>query len=145
MSTHPVDTKYTAEDWEGFQELVAASDIQDKDVILRVLSMYQDPEEREQQIKNISSAFRELADGILPQLRRARMTINYDLIGRDDEQIKEQIKDDASKLNVEELLYGATLYDNDMNRLEKPTRRPPDLSQRCPQFQQRGHDGVCQG
>ena len=108
----PVDTKYTAEDWEGFQQLVAASNIQDKDVILRVLSMYQDPEEREQQIKNISAAFRELTDGILPQLRRSRITINYELIGRDDDQIQQQLKDDASKLSVEELLYAATLYDN---------------------------------
>ena len=108
----PLDTKYTAEDWEGFQELVSASNIQDKEVILRVLSMYQDPEEREQQIKNISSAFRELADGILPQLRRARMTINYDVVGRSDEQIKDQLATDASKLSVEELLYAATLYDN---------------------------------
>ena len=110
----PIDAKYTAEDWEGFQELVAASDIQDKDVILRVLSMYQDPEEREQQIKNISVAFRELTDGILPQLRRARMTINYLLIGRDDEQILAQMKSDASKLSLEEILYGATLYDDDL-------------------------------
>ena len=114
----PVDTKYTAEDWEGFQQLVAASDIQDKDVILRVLSMYQDPEEREQQIKNISVAFRELADGILPQLRRARMTINYELIGRDDEQILAQMKEDASQLSLEELLYGAVLYEDDMTGAE---------------------------
>ena len=114
----PVETKYTAEDWEGFQELVAASDIQDKDVILRVLSMYQDPEEREQQIKNISVAFRELTDGILPQLRRARMTINYLLIGRDDEQILAQMKSDASQLSLEEILYGATLYDNDLDSSE---------------------------
>ncbi len=108
----PVDVKYTAEDWEGFQELVAASDIQDKDVILRVLSMYQDPEEREQQIKNISAAFRDLTDGILPQLRRSRMIINYELIGRDDEQILEQMKTDATKLSLEEILYGATLYED---------------------------------
>ena len=113
-----VDTKYTAEDWEGFQELVAASDIQDKDVILRVLSMYNDPEERETQIKNISAAFRELADGILPQLRRARMTLNYDVVGRSDDQIKSQVKDDASKLSVEELLYAGTLYGNDQNSAE---------------------------
>jgi tetratricopeptide (TPR) repeat protein len=105
----PVDMKYTAEDWEGFQELVAASDIQDKDVILRVLSMYQDPEEREQQIKNISMGFRELADGILPQLRRSRLTINYQLIGRSDEQILDQLKSDATQLSIEEILYGATL------------------------------------
>jgi Flp pilus assembly protein TadD len=107
-----VDAKYTAQDWEGFQELVKASDIQDKDVILRVLSMYKDPEEREQQIKNISSAFRELADGILPQLRRARLTINYETVGRSDDQILAQIKSDARQLSVEELLYGAALKDN---------------------------------
>lgn len=108
----PVDAKYTAQDWEGFKDLVAASNIQDKDVIVRVLSMYSDPEEREAQIKNLSSAFRELADGILPQLRRARMTINYEVIGRDDEQIEQQLKDDATKLSVEEMLYSATLTDD---------------------------------
>lgn len=106
-----VDAKYTAQDWEGFQELVQASNIQDKDVILRVLSMYKDPEEREQQIKNMSAGFRELADGILPQLRRARMTINYEVIGRDDEQIMAQYQADPKQLSVEELLYAATLQD----------------------------------
>ncbi len=108
----PVDAKYTAEDWEGFQELVKASDIQDKDIILRVLSMYKDPEEREQQIRNISAAFRELADGILPQLRRSRLTINYETIGRSDEQIADQIQVDPTKLSIEELLYGAALKGN---------------------------------
>ena len=107
-----VDAKYTAQDWEGFQELVKVSNIQDKDVILRVLSMYKDPEEREQQIKNMSSVFRELADGILPQLRRSRMTINYEVIGRSDEQIKEQYKSDANQMSLEELLYNAALTDN---------------------------------
>ena len=105
----PIDAKYTAQDWEGFQELVKASNIQDKDVILRVLSMYKDPEEREQQIKNISAAFKELADGILPQLRRSRMTINYQTVGRDDNQIQNQMISDPSKLSVEEMLYCATL------------------------------------
>ena len=126
-TTAPLDTKYTAEDWEGFQELVGASNIQDKDVILRVLSMYQDPEEREQQIKNISSAFRELADGILPQLRRARMTINYDVVGRDDQQIKDQLASDATKLSVEELLYAATLYGNDKNKAEEAYKKAAEI------------------
>ena len=123
----PLDTKYTAEDWEGFQQLVSASNIQDKDVILRVLSMYQDPEEREQQIKNISSAFRELADGILPQLRRARMTINYDVVGRDDQQIKDQLTADARELSVEELLYAATLYDGDLAKAENAYKKAAEL------------------
>ena len=111
-----VDAKYTAEDWDGFQELVKASSIQDKDVILRVLSMYKDPQEREQQIKNISSAFRELADGILPQLRRSRMIINYETVGRSDEQINTQFAQDPGKLSVEELLYAATLTENDAQK-----------------------------
>lgn len=111
-----LSSQYTAQDWEGFQELVKASNIQDKDVILRVLSMYQDPQEREQQIKNMSQGFRELADGILPELRRARMTINYETIGRDDDQIFDQYKEDASKLSVEELLYAASIADTDAQR-----------------------------
>lgn len=118
-----VDAKYTAQDWDGFQELVKASDIQDKDVILRVLSMYKDPEEREQQIKNLSSAFRELADGILPELRRSRLTVNYEVIGRDDDQINAQLKEDPKKLSVEELLYAATLTDkaNEKENIYKTT------------------------
>ena len=103
-----IDAHYTAQDWDGFQKLVAASNLQDKDVILRVLSMYEDPQEREQQIRNMSAGFRELADGILPELRRSRLIINYETIGRSDEQIEQQYKDDAAKLSADELLYLAT-------------------------------------
>lgn len=107
-----VTGSYTAQDWDGFQRLVASSDIQDKDVILRVLSMYQDPEERETQIRNMSAGFSDLADGILPELRRSRMTINYEVVGRSDDQIKAQYKSDASKLSVDELLYAASLEED---------------------------------
>ena len=107
-----IDAHYTAQDWDGFQKLVQTSNIQDKDVILRVLSMYKDPEQREQQIRNMSEAFRELADGILPELRRSRLIINYETIGRSDEQIKTQYATDATKLSVDEMLYYATLEDN---------------------------------
>ena len=117
-----INTKYTAEDWDGFQKLVAASNIQDKEVILRVLSMYQDPEERETQIRNISAAFTDLATEILPQLRRARIAINYDLIGRSDDEIEQQYKDDASKLSVEELLYSATLTEDAAKQKEIYTK-----------------------
>ena len=102
-----VDTKFTAEDWEGFQELVSKSNLQDKAVILRVLSMYQDPEEREQQISNMSEIYVDIKESILPELRRARLIVNYEIIGRSDEQILDQYKQDASKLSVEELVYGA--------------------------------------
>ncbi len=111
-----VDAKYTAQDWEGFQELVSKSDIQDKDLILRVLSMYQDPEQRETEIKNISSVFKNLADDILPKLRRARLTLNYQLIGRSDDEILAAIKDEPKVLNVEEILYASTLVDSDAEK-----------------------------
>ncbi len=113
LATH-VDSRYTAEDWEGFQELVKASKIQDKEVILRLLSMYQDPEERERQIRNLSVGFTELADEILPQLRRSRMAINYAVIGRSDDEIMELInKNEANKLSVEELVYAAGTISED--------------------------------
>jgi Flp pilus assembly protein TadD len=79
--------------------------------------MYQDPEQRENEIKNISSVYKTLADEILPQLRRARLTANYDIIGRSDEEINEAFDTDAKVLSVEELLYAATLT-NDKARQE---------------------------
>lgn len=106
-----IDAHYTAQDWDGFKQLVAVSNIQDKDVIIRVLEMYKDPEEREKQIRNMSAGFQELAQGILPELRRSRMIINYETIGRSDEEILKQYNDDASALSVEELLYAATLVE----------------------------------
>ena len=112
-----LDAKYTAQDWEGFQELVSKSNLQDKDLILRVLSMYNDPEQREAEIKNISSVYKTLADEILPQLRRARLTANYDIIGRSDDEINEAFNSDPKVLSVEELLYAATLT-NDNARKE---------------------------
>ena len=105
----PIDAKYTAQDWEGFQELVSKSNIQDKELILRVLSMYQDPAQREQEIKNISSVYKNLADDILPQLRRSRLTLNYEIIGKSDEEIAKLASSNPSELNIEELLYAATL------------------------------------
>ena len=102
-----VDTKFTAEDWEGFQELISKSNLQDKQVILRVLSMYEDPEEREQQISNMSEIYTDIKQNILPELRRARLIVNYEIIGRSDAQILEQFASDPSKLSVEEMLYGA--------------------------------------
>lgn len=104
-----VDSKYTAQDWEGFKELVSASNLQDKDVILRVIAMYQDPADREREIKNISAVYKELANSILPQLRRSRLTLNYEIIGKSDEEIANLASSDPKQLNLEELLYAATL------------------------------------
>lgn len=113
-----VDSEYTAEDWKGFQELVAKSDLPDKELILRVLSMYNDPEEREQQIKNISAVYSELTSEILPRLRRARITLNYQLIGRSDAQIMEQYAADPKNLTLEELLYASILTDDTKKKEE---------------------------
>ena len=102
-------TKNTPEDWEGFKALMEKSNIQDKDLILRVLAMYSDPEVREREIKNLSSAFTKVADEILPQLRRAKITANVNLVGRTDAEIAKLAETDPSKLNQAELLYAASL------------------------------------
>jgi Flp pilus assembly protein TadD len=105
-------TKYTPEDWHGFRALMEKSNIQDKDLILRVLSMYNDPEVREREIRNLSQAFTDVANEILPQLRRARMTTSVDLIGKSDEELKALAKSDPASLNPAELLYAATLFED---------------------------------
>jgi Flp pilus assembly protein TadD len=105
-------TKYTPEDWDGFRALMEKSNIQDKDLILRVLSMYNDPEVREREIRNLSQAFTDVANEILPQLRRARMTTSVDLIGKSDEELKALAKSDPASLNPAELLYAATLFED---------------------------------
>lgn len=107
-----LNTKFTPEDWEGFKELMEKSNIQDKDLILRVLSMYSDPEVREREIKNIAEAYTVLAEQILPQLRRAKVTANVDLIGKSDEEIASLAESNPSSLNPAELLYAATLTNN---------------------------------
>lgn len=111
-------SEFTPQDWEGFQKLVSQSNIQDKDLILSVLSMYKDPEQREKEIRNLSSVFDQLAEEILPQLRYSRITASINTIGRSDEQIKAQYKEDPSKLSVDELLYCATLTDNNSEKLD---------------------------
>jgi len=110
-------TKYTPEDWDGFKKLLEESDIQDKELILRVLSMYNDPEVREREIKNLSETFTDVADEILPQLRRAKMTTSIEVTGKTDEELRAAAKSDASSLNPAELLYAATLFEDTDDQL----------------------------
>ena len=110
--------QFTAEDWEGFQQLVASSDIADKELILNVLSRFKDPEEREQQIRNLSSIFDQLADQILPQLRKSRITASINIIGKSDEEIQQIYKSNPKSLSVDEILYAATLTENDAEKLD---------------------------
>ena len=109
---------FTPQDWEGFQKLVAASNIQDKDLILSVLSMYKDPEQREKEIRNLSSVFNQLAETILPQLRYSRITASIDVIGKSDEEIMNIFLSNPKALSVDELLYAATLTDDNNKRLQ---------------------------
>lgn len=104
-----IESNVTAEDWAGFQKAMEASNIQDKELVLRVLSMYTDPEERETQIKNLSAVYKTIADEILPALRRSRLILTTDLIGKSDEEIAALAKNDPRALSVDELLYAATL------------------------------------
>ena len=116
LSKRNIDTdvyaRYTAEDWEGFHQLVSASDLQDKELILRVLEMYPDSETREREIKNISYVFEDLAETILPQLRRSRITANIEIIGKSDEEIMTSWNNNPKELTVEELLYASSLTDD---------------------------------
>jgi len=112
-----IESNITAEDWAGFQAAVEQSNMQDKDLVLRVLSMYTDPEEREAQIKNLSNVYKTLADEILPALRRSRLILVTDIIGKSDEEIAALAKNDPAQLSVEELLYAATLTKNDAEKM----------------------------
>lgn len=108
-----VYARYTAEDWEGFRQLVSASDLQDKELILRVLEMYPDSETREREIKNISYVFEDLATTILPQLRRSRIVANIEIVGKSDEEIMTAWNNNPKELSVEELLYASSLTDDE--------------------------------
>jgi tetratricopeptide (TPR) repeat protein len=99
----------TKEDWEGFKSLMEASTMADKDLILRVLTMYSDADQRRKEIKNLSKTYTELADKILPKLRRSEITVMVDKISRNDDQIMALINTTPDSLSLEELLYGANL------------------------------------
>lgn len=123
-------TKTTAEDWDGFKTLVQESSMADKDLILRVLSMYQDPVVREKEIKNMSAAYENLAKDILPQLRRSKFIVDVDLIGLSDDEIKDAIKNDPSKLSLEQMLYAATLT-NDVNEILRDYQLAAEKEPKC--------------
>jgi tetratricopeptide (TPR) repeat protein len=135
--TSVIQTMPKGEDWEGFKELVQASDLEDKDLIIRVLSMYNDPNQREEEIKKMAKTYKRLEKDILPPLRRTQIKVVYDQIGWSDEELKALATSNPDTLNVEELLYTATLYDNleDKMRLYKEVVRqyPADW---------RGHNNV---
>ena len=107
--TGDVNVTSVAEDWEGFQELVAASDLEDKDLIIRVLSMYSDPAVREKEIKNMSAVYSSLAKEILPELRRARFIANVEYQNYSNEELLDLIEENIDVLDETALLRAATL------------------------------------
>jgi tetratricopeptide (TPR) repeat protein len=120
----------TPEDWEGFKQLMEASDIQDKELILRVLSMHSDPVVREQEIKNLSAAFEEIKVKILPELRRSKFTVSMEHIGWSDAELKELWNSNRDTLVLEELLYTATLFD-DLDTKAAIYKRAIQVSPQC--------------
>ena len=122
--------KPKGEDWEGFKEKMEKSNIADKDLILRILTMYSDLNKREQEIRNLAATYKEVADEILPQLRRSQITVNYDIVGRSDEEIMALARSsNADSLSVEEMLYAANMSEdmNEKNAIyQKASQTYPD-------------------
>ena len=106
------------EDWEGFKKAMRASSIADKDLILRVLEMYSDKNKREEEIKNIAKTYKEIEEGILPDLRRSQVAVTYTVEGYTDEELMDLCKNNPEALTVEELLFSATLFDDANDQLE---------------------------
>ena len=114
----PVNVSSIAEDWEGFQELVAASDLEDKELIIRVLSMYSDPAVREKEIKNMSAVYSTLAKEVLPELRRARFIANVEFQNYTNEELLQLIEENIDVLDETALLRAATLVKKNEQKLD---------------------------
>lgn len=100
------------EDWQGFKTLMQASDIEDKNLILRVLEMYSDKNKREEEIRNIAKTYNEIEKEILPALRRSQLVVSYDVEGYTDEELMDYCMSMPDSLTADELLYAATLFED---------------------------------
>lgn len=108
---------FTPEDWEGLQKLISESNLPDKKLILDVLGMYKDPEQREKELQNYIHIYEELPDVILPKLRYSRITAAIDIIGKTDEEILKAAQTNPQELTVEEILYAASLTEDNGQRM----------------------------
>ncbi|MFO7790359.1 MAG: hypothetical protein R6V32_07290, partial [Bacteroidales bacterium] len=107
----------TKEDWEGFEKLIKESNLEEKDMILRVLQMHSDVKQREEELRNMTKVFEKLEEEIHPKLRRSEMQLEVMLIGHSDEEIKDLVDADIDSLKKEELLYAGTLFDDNNKKL----------------------------
>jgi Flp pilus assembly protein TadD len=111
------DVAAYGEDWEGFKKLVEASNLKDKNLILQVLNMHSSSAQRDTEIRNMSAVFNELKEQILPQLRRTQMVATIDIEGKTDAELKAAVASDVRSLNLEEMLFAATLYDDNATKI----------------------------
>ena len=118
-----------ATDWDGFKSLMENSDIEDKDLILRVLSMYSDPDVRNREMHNLGKVFQVVAEKILPKLRRSQMIANYKVVGRTDEEILSMVADGKLlELQENEAFYACEI-EKDMAKRESMYKQLADKYQ----------------
>jgi tetratricopeptide (TPR) repeat protein len=108
----------TREDWEGFKQLMEQSTMADRDLILRVLTMYNDPDQRRKEIKNLSKTYVELAEKVLPRLRRAEIMMNVDKNSRSDEELMQMGISSPDQLTVTELLHAGAVTTDVNNKVQ---------------------------
>ena len=112
------EVRSIGQDWEGFQELVQNSDIEDKDLILRVLSMYSDPAVRESEIKNMSNVYTDLKSSVLPELRRARFIANVEFKNYTADELLKLVDENSDVLDETSLLHAATLVKDQNDKVK---------------------------
>lgn len=113
-----ISVKSIGEDWEGFQDMVAKSDLEDKDLIIRVLSMYSDPNVREREIRNMSNVYKTLADDVLPQLRRSRFITSVEYTNYTPEELAKIVEENIDILDEEAILRAAALTKDNNDKID---------------------------
>lgn len=113
-----ISVKSIGEDWEGFQDMVAKSDLEDKDLIIRVLSMYSDPNVREREIRNMSNVYKTLANDVLPQLRRSRFITSVEYTNYTPEELAKIVEENIDILDEEAILRAAALTKDNNDKLD---------------------------
>lgn len=123
------DPQPQGEDWEGFKKAMQKSDIEDKELILRVLEQYGDTKKREKEIRNMAETYNVIKKKILPDLRRSQMLLQYEVIGKTDEELKKLARSNPDTLRKEELMKAAALYEDPDDKLrvyKEVEKRFPD-------------------
>lgn len=118
MEADNLEIKSMGQDWEGFQEAVQKSDISDKELILRVLSMYSDPAVRESEIRNMSQVYTEINKNVFPELRRARFIADVDYQNISEAELEELSRKAIDVLDEEALLRVAAKSDDPARKAE---------------------------